>query len=274
MAAGLLFDATQCIGCEACVLACKEQNRLPERVDSDLTAYTWATVRPVAGTEIFTRRLCMHCLEPTCVSVCPVGALYKTAEGPVAYDASKCIGCRYCMMACPFDVPKFQWDRLAPVIGKCVLCADRVTAGRPTACAEACPTGATMFGERGDLLREAEARIAAEPAKYVGHVYGKDEAGGTSVLMLSSVPFERMGLPPNVPRRPLPMLTWEVLSRVPDFVGVTAAFLFGLNWITHRRDEVRAFERASAVGHESSRWARLRNTWRRIRGRRDERGDS
>ncbi len=251
MSVGLLFDATQCIGCEACASACKEQNRLPEKIDETLTAYTWTTVQPVAGSEIFVRRLCMHCIEPTCVSVCPVGALEKNALGPVSYDPEKCIGCRYCIMACPFDVPKYQWDRSVPVVGKCVLCLDRVRAGQPTACAEACPTGATLFGEREDLLREAHARIAAEPGKYVDHVYGEQEAGGTSVLLLSSVPFATLGYRTNVPRRALPILTWEVLSKVPDFVGVAAAFLFGVRWITNRRDEVRAAEHAEPPSDHS-----------------------
>jgi len=188
------------------------------------------------------RRLCMHCLDPTCVSVCPVGALAKTPEGPVVYDSTRCIGCRYCIMACPFDVPKYQWDRALPVVGKCVLCVDRVRKGLATACATACPTGATAFGERDDLLREARSRIEASPGAYVDHVYGEEEAGGTSVLMLSSVPFERLGLKTDLPRQPLPLLTWQVLSRIPDFVVLFGAALFGIHWITSRREEVRQHE--------------------------------
>ena len=224
MGVGLLIDATRCIGCQACAEACKEENHLPPAAEPTLTAYTWTTVRPVPGApDTFARRLCMHCASPTCVSVCPVGALYKRPEGPVDYDASRCIGCRYCIMACPFDVPKYQWDRTVPVVGKCDLCADRVAAGRPTACAEACPTGATQFGERDELAREARARIDAEPAGYVNHIYGLEEAGGTSVLLLSRIPFERLGYNPALPRRPLPLITWQVLSKVPDFVSVAAA---------------------------------------------------
>jgi formate dehydrogenase iron-sulfur subunit len=156
----------------------------------------------------------------------------------VVYDAKRCIGCRYCIMACPFGVPKYQWDSALPVVGKCILCADRVGAGQATACASVCPTGATRFGERDDLAREARHRIEAEPDRYVDHVYGLDEAGGTSVLMLAGVPFERLGLRTDLPRQPLPLLTWQVLSRIPNFVVLAGAFLCGVYWITKRREAV------------------------------------
>ena len=245
MSVGLLYDGTQCIGCQACAEACKKENNLPLPIESHTTAYTWTTVTPREG--VYVRSLCMHCLEPTCVSVCPVGALSKTAQGPVAYDAGRCIGCRYCIMACPFGVPKYQWDRAVPVVGKCTLCADKVASGAATACAAACPTGATLFGERSALLAEARARIRDNPGQYVDHVYGAEEAGGTSVLMLSGVPFEKLGLTTDMPRQPLPLLTWQVLSKVPDFVALAGAFLYGVFWITRRRDEVAA-ERVTAEG--------------------------
>jgi formate dehydrogenase iron-sulfur subunit len=240
--AGLLFDSTRCVGCGACSAACKEQNGLPLPVEPKTTAYTWTVVEERAGVNV--RRLCFHCLDPTCASVCPVGALKKTLEGPVTYDGERCIGCRYCIMACPFGVPKYQWDSPVPVVAKCVLCISRVRAGQPTACASVCPTGATLFGDRDELIREARRRIQQDPAGYVDHVYGVDEAGGTSVLMLSKVPFEALGLKTDLPRQPLPLLTWQVLSKVPDFVAVAAAFLYGLHWITRRREEVALAEAA------------------------------
>jgi formate dehydrogenase iron-sulfur subunit len=237
---GLLLDTTRCIGCGACTAACKEQNGLPLPIEEQTTAYTWTVVQQRHGQNV--RRMCMHCLDPTCVSVCPVGAMRKTESGPVVYDAQKCIGCRYCIMACPFDVPKYQWDRAVPVVGKCVMCASRVEAGQPTACAAVCPTGATLFGERDDLIREARARIAAEPGRYVDHIYGLEEAGGTSVLMLSSVPFGQLGFRDNLPTGALPLLTWRALSKVPDVVLLGGTLLYGIHWITRRRERVRREE--------------------------------
>jgi formate dehydrogenase iron-sulfur subunit len=236
MRAGLLIDTTRCVGCQACSAACKEQNNLPLEIEAQTTAYTWTTVEKHGGT--FVRRLCFHCLTPTCVSACPVGALIKTPAGPVVYDATKCIGCRYCIMACPFGVPKYQWDTAVPIVGKCILCSERLEAGLPTACASVCPTGATLFGERDALLREAHARIEHNRDLYVDRVYGEEEAGGTSVLMLSATSFRNLGLNTNVPHDPLPVLTWRVLSKVPDFVIVAGVLLYGIHWITARRDVV------------------------------------
>lgn len=236
MTLGLLFDATRCVGCGACASACKEQNKLPGEVEAVTTAYTWTTVTPVEG--VFARHLCMHCQVPTCVSVCPVAALTRTEKGAVVYDSTKCMGCRYCMMACPFDVPKYQWDRPVPIIGKCILCSDRVEQGKATACAEACVYEATTFGSRDELLREAKGRIQQNPSGYVDHVYGLNEAGGTSVLMLSSLPFATLGLKADLPSEPPALRTWQVLSNIPDFVAVWGLFLYGIHWITARRSEV------------------------------------
>ncbi|MEQ1833067.1 MAG: 4Fe-4S dicluster domain-containing protein [Candidatus Eisenbacteria bacterium] len=245
MSYGLLLDTTRCIGCGACSAACKEQNELPLPIEERSTAYTWTTVQPSAGVNV--RRMCMHCLKPTCVSVCPVGAMTKTAAGPVVYDAERCIGCRYCVQACPFDVPKYQWDRAIPVVGKCVMCAPRLAKGEATACASVCPTGATKFGDRDALIAEARGRLSREPGRYVDHIYGLDEVGGTSVLMLSSVPFAQLGLRDNLPHQPLPGLTWNVLSKVPDIVMLGGTLLYGIYWITRRRELVRRIESASAI---------------------------
>ncbi|MBI4913251.1 MAG: 4Fe-4S dicluster domain-containing protein [Acidobacteria bacterium] len=248
MSVGLLFDSTRCVACGACSTACKEQNKLPGPVDPEPTARTWTTVQTLEGQNV--RRLCMHCLVPTCVSVCPVGALARTPEGPVVYDGGKCMGCRYCMMACPFGVPKYEWDKPVPVVGKCILCTSRVKEGRPTACAEACPYGATVFGTREQLAKEARKRIQESPSAYRDHIYGLGEAGGTGVLMIAAVPFEKLGLRTDVPKDPPAMRTWQVLANIPDFVAVWGCFLYGVHWITARREEVASGPGAGGHGPE------------------------
>jgi formate dehydrogenase iron-sulfur subunit len=244
MSKAILYDATLCIDCKQCEQACAERNKLPynDAVAAEQAQSAHKLTVVLDKKEKFMRRLCMNCSDPTCVSVCPVAALRKTAAGPVTYDANRCIGCRYCMLACPFDVPKYEWNALLPRMRKCDMCADRVEAGKPTACAEACPTGATKFGEREELIAEAQKRIHDSPDQYVHHIYGLSEVGGTSVLLLSSVPFEEFGYRTDVSREPLPMLTYRVLSRIPDLVGLGGVFLGGIWWVTHRREEVAAAE--------------------------------
>lgn len=245
MAKGLLYDAIQCIGCLECEAACATQNGLPyddtiaaEKVTS-AHKYTYVTAKPA---EKYMRTLCMHCDDPTCASACPVGALIKTKEGPVTYDESKCMGCRYCMVACPFGIPKYEWTKVLPGVRKCILCNDRVSAGQQTACAEACPTGATLFGEREALLAEARKRIAENPGMYVKHIYGEHEVGGTNVLKLSSIPFEEFGMPMNLGTQPIPNLTADIIEHVPDVATIGMAVLGGIWWITNRREVVSAAE--------------------------------
>jgi formate dehydrogenase iron-sulfur subunit len=222
------------------MMACREQNGLPETDALDLTGEQFTVVRTAAGKhgEVNYRRLCMHCEQPTCASVCPVGALHKTASGPVLYDAAICLGCRYCVQACPFSVPKYEWTALVPRVRKCNFCADRLARGKINACAEACPYDATIAGDREALLQEARARLAAEPGRYVPKIYGEHDAGGTSVLMLSSIPFSAMGLPGDLPSEPMPLLTFRVLSKIPPLVAVGASALTGLWWLTRRKAAV------------------------------------
>ncbi len=250
-ALSMLVDTTRCIGCRACVRACGRANRLtaaPGPADDpgpglrQATAWNrWTTVNregPDDGPPVFVKRQCLHCLEPACASVCPVGALHQTDLGPVIYRAERCIGCRYCMVACPFDVPRFEWDNgLTPVISKCQFCfQDRLLQGLQPACAEACPTGALKFGSRADLLFEAHARIHARPERYHPDVYGEDEAGGTTWLYLSATPFDRLGFRTDLERGPLPSLTWMVIARIPAVAG-TLAVLFGLLATGLKREE-------------------------------------
>ena len=246
----LLIDLTLCVGCNACQDACKAENSLPGDAEETLSATSYTALEEHDGT--YVRRMCQHCLEPTCVSVCPVGAFEKLPEGPVLYDESKCIGCRYCIQACPFQVPRYEWDSTYPKVQKCRFCAGRIGKGMQTACAEACPTGATKFGDRDDLVREAYDRINAEPEKYVDRVYGLSEVGGTSILYLSSVPFEKLGFRTRLEQTPPPMLTWQALSKIPTVVTVGGVFLYGIWWITNRRTEVQKYERALRTMNDRS----------------------
>jgi formate dehydrogenase iron-sulfur subunit len=142
------------------------------------------------------------------------------------------------MQACPFQVPTYTWNETSPRVRKCIFCHERLAQGLPTACSEACPTGATIFGDRDELIAEAQKRLRENPDNYVNHIYGLQEAGGTSVLFLSAVPFEKLGFPTNLPNEPLPMLTWNALSKIPNIVAVGGTALYGLWWIINRRDEV------------------------------------
>ena len=240
MSKAVLYDSTLCVGCKACEGACAERWGLPYNdkiaAEERLSAHKMTAIETHG--ERYSRRLCMHCAEPTCASVCPVGALQKTELGPVVYEASKCMGCRYCMTACPFQVPTYEWDQRLPKVRKCDMCYDRQRAGKPTACAEGCPTGATICGDRAAMVAEARKRLAEKPDQYYQKIYGLKEAGGTSVLYLSAVPFEKIGLKTDLPQEPLPALTWRVLSLVPDVVSVGSVLLGGIYWITNRRDEV------------------------------------
>lgn len=248
MAKAILYDTTLCIGCRLCEAACAERWGLPYNdtiaADERLSEHKLTTI--VTHGERFSRRLCMHCADPTCASVCPVRALQKTALGPVVYDENRCIGCRYCMLACPFQVPAYEWSQQLPRVKKCDMCYERQRAGQASACAEACPTGATISGDREALIAEAQRRLTDNPGRYHDHIYGLEDVGGTSVLFLSPVPFEELGLRAHLPREPLPLLTWRVLSLIPDIVAVGTVLLGGVWWITSRREEVAAAERLQA----------------------------
>jgi len=246
MSKALLYDATMCIGCKQCESACAQQNNLPYddtvAAESEQSAHKYTVV--VSKDEKFMRRLCMHCEEPACASACPVGALHKTEAGPVVYDVWKCIGCRYCMVACAFNQPKYEWRSLNPRVRKCIMCPDRIAANRQTACAEICPTGATKFGERDDLIYEAKDRLRQNPSNYYPYIYGLNEVGGTSVFILSGEKAENYGYPAleKIGETPIPEYTGRVMERIPDFVPIWALVLGGIYWISHRRDEVAAAE--------------------------------
>lgn len=267
MSLAVLVDTTKCIGCRSCQVSCKQWNGLPaERTHIEgrdtgyqnplsLSSHTYTMVSfrevaepsaPGGFKRVFAKRQCMHCKEPACVSACPVTALRKTPEGPVIYDSNKCMGCRYCVWACPFGVPTADWESLTPVIRKCTMCFDRVTgnmdiaglngqpvtdeareryaaSGRKPACVKACTMGALQFGEREDLLKTAWERIRSMPGRYVQHVYGEKEVGGTSYLYLAAVPFEKAGFRHDLGTHAPPEYSSIALSLVaPAAMGIGA----------------------------------------------------
>ncbi|MBM4086252.1 MAG: 4Fe-4S dicluster domain-containing protein [Planctomycetes bacterium] len=230
---GLLFDATRCIGCLECVKACKADHGLDPEIGSDLDASTYTVVEKRSGQHM--RRMCMHCLNPTCASVCPVAALRRGDGGQVTYDADACMGCRYCLFACPFNVPRYEWHKRFPSVSKCDFCVHRTSKGGETACSWVCPTHATVSGKRKDLLTAARDRISRTPGRYVDHIYGENEVGGTSVLILSGIPFSLTGYKTDIYTQPLPELTWRVLEKLPYVCANGAIILGGLTWIIRRR---------------------------------------
>jgi Fe-S-cluster-containing dehydrogenase component len=272
-AVGFLYDATLCIGCKSCMVNCKKYNSVPggalyepgrtipyERISADeiydapleLSAKSLSIIKAYKnGTGLeqnavengfsFVKNNCMHCLDPACVSVCPVGALLKDpGSGAVTYDQDKCIGCRYCQVACPFGVPKFQWESTSPKIVKCQLCHHRYKDGGIAACCEFCPTGASIFGPVTELRAEAQRRLTLKfgsdyyfptstvassnrlpkkVSKYLDHVYGLTEAGGTQYLLLAGVPFDLLGFNPDITDQTYPDLTWAYIRKLPVLIG-------------------------------------------------------
>ncbi|HTN51268.1 MAG TPA: 4Fe-4S dicluster domain-containing protein [Anaeromyxobacter sp.] len=281
-----LIDTTKCIGCKSCQVICKEWNGLPGELThlqtgglglqnpTTLSGKTYmllthheidAPGMPGGFRSIFTKRQCMHCDDPACASACPVTALRKTKAGPVVYDKDKCIGCRYCMLACPFGAIGSEWDSLTPRIQKCTLCSDRLELPAPTelngralsaeegellraafaipACVKACPADALHFGQREDMLAKAKGRIREGNGRYVDHVYGEKEAGGTATLYLAAVPFGQLGLP-DVGTESYPGRSVAALSAVPPAVVGVGALLGATYALGKRKDEV-----AQAEGH-------------------------
>lgn len=238
---GILVDVTRCTGCEKCIEACIESNGgSPERAEVDrltsrdgLSANRLSTIAKVDDGR-FARKSCMHCLEPSCVSACLVGGITKSEEGPVIYDPDKCIGCRYCMLACPFHIPRYEWDQTVPFMRKCDMCISRVQENLKPACVEACPNQALAFGERDNLLQMAHQRIESDYSRYVQHVWGEEEFGGTSVLYISDVDLSSLDWPEQS-FHPIPELTESLIESTP-FIGLgVCSSLLGINWVIRRR---------------------------------------
>lgn len=253
MSKAVLVDLNRCMGCRACQVACKAWNDNPGEITLCLGCYdnppylsgdTWSLIKFAEAEDadgklhwVFSKWQCMHCEHPACVSACPVSALYKTESGAVVYDEKKCIGCRYCMMACPFQVPRVTWDDVLPKIRKCTLCADRTANDYEPACVKACPTDALVYGDRDALLTEAHRRIQDNPGKYIDHIFGEHEVGGTSWLYLSAIPFAELGFP-DVGEESATELSDAVAAYgTPSMLIGVGALLGGLYWYTKRRAE-------------------------------------
>ena len=243
----MLMDTTKCIGCKACQLACKKKNGLPlDDKPTGLCATTLCYVdmknvsddpgKPVIKP---VKRQCMNCNDPGCVSACTVGAMQKLPNGPVVYDADRCIGCRYCMYACPFGVPTFEWDKQFSLIKKCNQCADLQAKGEMPACAKACPVGAIQYGTRNELLTIAKQRIADPKGNYVKEIYGEKEVGGTSMLYLAAVPFESLGFP-KLPEEAPAEVSQEIMHMTPVVAAAVASVLTATYFITKGREQAHA----------------------------------
>lgn len=261
---GVLHDNVLCIGCRRCEEACNAVNKLPAPVKpfSDLSvlqskrrttteAYTVVNKyenKYMNTSPVFRKLQCNHCLEPACASACFVKAFKKTKEGPVTYDPDVCVGCRYCMIACPFEIPTYEYDEpLTPRVMKCTMCHDRIKENKLPGCVEACPMGALKFGKRDALIKYARERISKFPDQYIDHIYGENEMGGTSWLYLSKVPFNETGMREDLGITPAPELTAGALGAVPIVVSLWPVLLTGIYAINMRKEKIAAKEKAEAV---------------------------
>ena len=236
---GVLVDTTRCIGCRACEVACGQANGMlvpdvekdgaleKERTTSEKQWMVVNRYKTEKG-DVFVKKQCMHCWQPACTAACLTNAMFKTQEGPVIWNADKCMGCRYCMVSCPYNIPKFEYNEWNPDIQKCTMCYGRIKEGKRPACVEACPADALMFGQKRDLMEIARVRIYNHPRQYVRQIYGEQEVGGTGWLYLASVPFEQLGFPMHLGTTPYPEYTKEFLYSVPILDFGLPTLLIGL----------------------------------------------
>lgn len=258
---GVLFDETRCIGCRKCEAACNKVNELPEpdKKFDDLSVLnekrrtddkTLTVVNKYQGSSgpVYRKMQCNHCLEPACASACFVKAFKKLPNGAVVYDASVCVGCRYCMVACPFEIPAYEYDEpLTPRVMKCTMCAPRLAEGKLPGCVEACPKEALVFGPREELIKVARERIRKFPDRYLDHIYGENEMGGTSWLYISDEPFKNIGLREDLGTKSAPELTSGALAAVPMVVGLWPVLLGGIYAVNKRKEKIAEQEQNEAV---------------------------
>lgn len=257
----VLFDATECIGCRKCEDACNKVNELPKpetpfdnlavlkkKRRTDEKTYTVVNKYEGSKGPVFRKMQCNHCQEPACASACFVKAFKKTPEGAVTYDASLCVGCRYCMIACPWSIPAYEYDEpITPRVMKCTMCHPRIQEGKLPGCVEICPKGALRFGTRKELIRFARNRIEQYPDRYVDHIYGEREMGGTNWLYISAEPFADLGLPEDLGVTSAPELTSGALAAVPMVTGLWPVLLTGLYAISKKRAKQEKAEKEEAV---------------------------
>ena len=257
---GVLHDITKCIGCRKCEAACNKVNELgeSEKTFEDLSVLdkkrrtdedTYTVVNKfIPDNPVFAKKQCNHCLEPACASACFVKAFKKTKSGAVIYDESLCVGCRYCMVACPFEIPAYEYNKaLTPRVTKCTMCYPRLLEGKLPGCVEACPKEALIFGERDKLIKAAWKRIYKHPDQYTEHVYGEHEMGGTSWLYLSKHSFSKVGMREDLGKKSAPELTAGPLSAVPIIVGLWPVLLTGVYAISQRKDKIAKEEKDEAI---------------------------
>ncbi|MCP4112098.1 MAG: 4Fe-4S dicluster domain-containing protein [Desulfobacteraceae bacterium] len=264
---GVLHDISRCVGCRSCEAACNKVNNIPppDQPFTDLSvldkkrrttpeAYTVVNKYiPEAESDekkapLFRKIQCNHCLEPGCASACFVRAFKKTEHGPVTYDPSVCVGCRYCMVACPFNIPTYEYDEaFSPRVVKCTMCYPRVVKGQVPGCVESCPKEALTWGKRDDLLKIARNRIQKYSDRYIDHIYGEHEMGGTSWLYISNVPFSEVGMNEDMGVTAAPQLTSGALAGVPIVVGLWPVLLTGIYAMTKRKEKVAKEEETLAV---------------------------
>jgi Fe-S-cluster-containing dehydrogenase component len=252
---GLLHDTTLCVGCRSCEAACKEVNDLPppqqpvgdmavfdqkrRTTDKALTVVNRYREADEEHEAVFRKQQCMHCNEPCCAAVCLVHAFSKTPEGPVLYDPEVCIGCRYCVMACPYYALAYEYDDpLTPRVMRCTMCYPRIKEGLNPGCADACPTGAITFGKREQLLQVARERIRKAPDRYVNHIFGEHELGGTSWLTLTGIPAQELGLPDGATHESLASIGTSYLSVVPLIITIYPGLLGAFYAFTKRKDRL------------------------------------
>ncbi len=260
---GILHDTTRCIGCRKCEEACNQVNKLPapEKPFDDLTvlnaprrtrsdAFTVVNQFSKKGSSLpyFAKTQCNHCLEPACASACFVRALRKVKTGAVVYDESLCVGCRYCMIACPFNIPAYEYNEpITPRVAKCTMCQPLIAKGELPGCVASCPKEALSFGPRDKIIKLARQRISKYPDRYIDHIYGEHEMGGTSWLYVSRMPFSQIGLSEDLGNQTASSYTAGPLASVPVVVALWPVLLTGIYAISKRKDKIADAERIEAI---------------------------